>query len=290
MPESTLPSFISSQVLDASYFFLNLVPSRSDEFVVTCGGIEKCAPDYRLEREDFGFVGIEYVISGRARATIEGKSIELRPGSLFGYKPDAKLRIENSGVYPLTKYFVDLAGGKAERLFEEGPLGQRGALDLAGVRWVEETFRQMVKFGAQGGPKAERSCAMLAELLLLQMGESELESTESESPAYQSYRRCKGQIQANYREINSVAELSEHVSLDQAYIARLFKKYDDESPYRNLIRLKMNHAARLLLRENSSIKVAAVEIGFDDASHFSRVFKKTYGVSPAFFPKSVKRT
>ncbi len=290
MSETSLPSFISSQVLDAAYFFLNLNPDHQESFVVACGGIEKCSPDYRLERKDFRYIGIEYVISGRARATIEGDSIELRPGSVFGYRPDSKLRIENGDTYPLTKCFVDLSGSKAERLFAEGPLGHRGCLDLAGAEWVEQVFRQMVKFGARGGAKAERSCAMLAELLLIQLGESEQENGESESPAYQSYRRCKDRIQENYRSLNSVAELAEQVNLDQAYIARLFRKYDDESPYRNLIRLKMNHAVRLLLRENLSIKAAGAEVGFNDAAHFSRVFKNTYGVSPAFFPKSVKRT
>ncbi len=290
MSETSLPSFISSQVLDASYFFLNLSSDHQESFVVACGGIEKCSPDYRLEREDFRYIGIEYVISGRARATIEGNSIELRPGSVFGYKPESKLRIENGDTYPLTKCFVDLSGSKAERLFEEGPLGQRGCLDLAGVQWVEQVFRQMVKFGARGGVKAERSCAILAELLLIQLGESEQENGESESLAYQSYRRCKDVMNGNYLSLSSVAELAKQVNLDQAYVARLFRKYDDESPYRNLVRLKMNHAVRLLLRENSSIKAAGAEVGFDDPAHFSRVFKNTYGVSPAFFPKSVKRT
>jgi len=288
--DTPLPSFISSQVLDASYFFLNLKPTDSETFTVACGGMEKCKPDYCLERHEFDYMGIEYVISGRAMATIGGRSIELRPGSLFGYKPNTKLRIENGGVYPLTKCFVDLSGSKAVSLFEGGPLGREPVLDLAGVRWVEENFRQMVKFGAQRSSVAARSCAILAELLLLQLDEVEPGNVETESLAFQSYKKCKDRIQKDYRRLNSVSELADAVNLDQAYIARLFKRFDNESPYRNLVRLKMNHAARLLLTENSSIKVAASEVGFEDAAHFSRVFKNKYGVSPAYFPKSVQRS
>lgn len=287
--DGQLPSFISRQVLDASYFFLNLNPQSSDSFGVSCGGMEKCAPDYMVRRSEFGFVGIEFVVSGRARVTIGGESFDLRPGSLFGYLPHTEITIENCGVYPLTKYFVDLHGDAARGLFDKSPLGELQVLEFSGVRWVEEIFRQMVKFGARGGAKAERSCVLLAELMLLQLDEQEREREGWGSPAYQSYRKCRDLIEKQFVKMNSVAELADEVSLDQAYISRLFSRFDDESPYKKLIRLKMNQAARLLFRENVLVKNAAEAVGFEDAAHFSRVFKKTYGVSPAHFPMSVGR-
>ncbi|MBC2605460.1 AraC family transcriptional regulator [Pelagicoccus albus] len=288
--DPTLPSFISRQVLDSAYFFLNLDPKSEDSFGVSCGGFEKCSPDYKVSRSEFSFVGIEYVVSGRAKVTIGERSFDLRPGSLFGYLPNSPLTIENRGVYPLTKYFVDIHGEDAISLFRKSPLGSLHALEFSGVRWVEETFRQMVKFGSRGGARAQRSCDLLAELLLLQVEETELEKQEGASAAYLSYRKCKEALVEGFARYNSIAELADEVSLDQAYIARLFSRYDDDSPYRLLIRLKMNHAARLLFRENMLVKNAAEAVGFVDSAHFSRVFKKTYGVSPANFPKSVRGT
>ncbi|MDQ8184447.1 AraC family transcriptional regulator [Pelagicoccus sp. SDUM812002] len=286
---SSLPSFISRQVLDANYFFLNLNPNDSAEFGVSCGGMEKCSPDYEVVRSDFGFVGIEYVVSGRARVSMGGTSFELRPGSLFGYLPHTEIKIENSGLYPLTKYFVDLHGEQAISLFENSPLGELRVLEFAGVRWVEEVFRQMVKFGSRGGSKAERSCSLLAEHLLLQIEEVESEGEGGGSAAYHSYRRCRDLIEKRFAEMNSVGELAGLVRLDQAYISRLFSRFDEESPYKKLIRLKMNQAARLLFRESVMVKNAAEAVGFEDAAHFSRVFKNTYGVSPLHFASSVGR-
>ncbi len=288
--ESSLPSFISRKVLDASYFFLNLNPCDSVGFGVSCGGMEKCAPDYEVGRSDFAYLGIEYVVSGRAKVTMGGASFDLRPGSLFGYLPHTEFRIENCGVYPLTKYFVDLHGEEAVSLFEKSPLGALRVLEFSGVRWVEEVFRQMVKFGARGGSKAERSCSLLAELLLLQLEEVEsVVGGGHGSAAYQSYRKCRELIEKRFSEMNSVAELARKVSLDQAYVSRLFSRFDDESPYKKLIRLKMNQAARLLFREKVLVKDAAEAVGFEDAAHFSRVFKKTYGVSPLHFASSLGR-
>lgn len=284
-----LPSFISRQVQDASYFFLNLSSRPTTGLEVSCGGMEKCAPDYRLKRSAFDYVGIEYVVAGRARVWIGEQEFELRPGSLFGYTPDTTLVIENSGVYPLTKCFVDLHGDRAHRLFRESPLGKLRVLDFAGVRWIEETFRQMLKFGERGGQKAERSCELLAELLLLQLEESQREQGGGESTGYLSYQRCREVMERDFTELRSIADLAERVSLDQAYISRLFRKHANEAPYRMLVRLKMNWAARLMMRENLPVKAAAIEVGFEDAAHFSRVFKQTFGVSPAQFAGSLQR-
>ncbi|MDQ8180719.1 helix-turn-helix transcriptional regulator, partial [Pelagicoccus sp. SDUM812005] len=188
------------------------------------------------------------------------------------------------------KYFVDLHGSAAEALFERSPLGDLSVLDFSGVRWVEETFRQMVMFGARGGAKAQRSCCLLAELLLLQLEDSKEGEGGSGAGAYQSYRKCRDLLEKAYVRLNSMAELAEEVKLDQAYISRLFARYDEEAPYKKLMRLKMNHAARLLFRENVLVKNAAAAVGFEDAAHFSRVFKKCYGVSPLNFASSVGRS
>jgi AraC-like DNA-binding protein len=47
--------------------------------------------------------------------------------------------------------------------------------------------------------------------------------------------------------------------------------------------MKMNHAAELITRANFSVKAAAVEVGFEDPYHFSRVFKRVHGVAPSLF-------
>lgn len=288
--DEPLPNFISKQVLDASYFFLNLSPKPTELFGVSCGGMENCAPDYSVRRSEFDFIGIEFVVSGRAKLTIGGQSFDLRPGSLFGYLPHTEIVIENCGAYPLNKYFVDLYGEAATSLFKKSPLGELRVLEFSGVRWIEEVFRQMVKFGSHGGSKAERSCHLLAEHMLLQLEEPEGEREGWGSGAYQNYRKCRDLIDKRFVQLNSVAELADDVNLDQAYISRLFSRFDDESPYKKMIRLKMNHAARLLFKENLLVKNAAKAIGFEDAAHFSRVFKKVYGVSPAHFRSSVGRS
>ena len=60
-----------------------------------------------------------------------------------------------------------------------------------------------------------------------------------------------------------------------------------------LIKLKRNDDIRLerareLLEENShdSIQEIAAQVGYDDAYHFSKLFKKKYGCSPSKIRKA----
>ena len=284
-----LPQFISRQVLEGAYYFLNLEPSAGEELVVACGGWERCAADYRLERGEFAFVGIEYVVSGQGRFESGGKRFELRPGSVFGYEPGVGCMIESKGCQPLYKRFVDLSGRRAEELFAQSPLAGGSAIDLAGVEWVDELFRQLSRFGEREDAAARRSCALLAETLLLQIGEEAGPGPEVETAAYQTYLRCRQRLEERYLTLSSAAEIATAANVDQAYLTRLFQRFDEESPYRKLVRLKMSRAARALLSGTMPVKQVAAFVGYEDALHFSRVFKRTYGVSPLYFPQSLQR-
>jgi AraC-like DNA-binding protein len=51
------------------------------------------------------------------------------------------------------------------------------------------------------------------------------------------------------------------------------------------MRLKMTAAAQRLQAPDARVKEVAYALGFGDAFHFSRAFKKVFGVSPDAFRK-----
>ena len=68
-----------------------------------------------------------------------------------------------------------------------------------------------------------------------------------------------------------------------AYLCRLFRRYDHQSPYLFLTRLKMNEAASQLQQPGALVKNVAADLGFSNPFHFSRVFKSIFGVAPGAF-------
>ena len=71
--------------------------------------------------------------------------------------------------------------------------------------------------------------------------------------------------------------------VNPAYLCRLFRRFDNQSPYRYLLRLKMNHAAERMKQPGAMVKQVAEESGYSDQFHFSRVFTSVFGLSPTAF-------
>lgn len=59
------------------------------------------------------------------------------------------------------------------------------------------------------------------------------------------------------------------------------------SPGKWLLRRRLEHAKHLLELTDKNINELAFETGFENASHFIRIFRQTYGITPLRFKKSM---
>lgn len=68
---------------------------------------------------------------------------------------------------------------------------------------------------------------------------------------------------------------------------RDFQQIYNETPGRWIMRRRVERAAAILANSNQSVTQIAFETGFEDLSHFSRVFKKYSGKNPTEYKKSL---
>ena len=80
-----------------------------------------------------------------------------------------------------------------------------------------------------------------------------------------------------------VTELAAALGYSRAHFTRKFTAECGMPPGKFLLDWRLRMAARILSTEHSQIKSAAWRTGFSDVSHFCRVFKQKYGVSPKSF-------
>lgn len=276
-------SFLSRQVREHRYFFLNAAPSAQADLAVACGGWERCAFDYRIDRSRFAFSGIEYVAGGRGFLILHGVEHKLSPGTVFAYGPSTAHTILSNPEEPLTKYFIDFSGPAARRIIGRKVLGAGGIAYLHQAQHIHDLFEQMIETGSKGGVLAPRLCSLLLELLSLRIEENAHALAEVHSRSQQSFERSRTALQKHFRKLESVSDLARMTHLDRAYLARLFDRYLGESPHEILTRLKMNEAAAQLFLGRYTVKEVAAQVGFSDPYHFSRAFKKHYGTSPVHF-------
>jgi transcriptional regulator GlxA family with amidase domain len=81
----------------------------------------------------------------------------------------------------------------------------------------------------------------------------------------------------------NLQEISRLMQLSISHLSALFKEKMHDSPYNYYIFLKVQRACYLLWNTEMNIKTIALELGYEDPYHFSRVFKNMMGQSPREF-------
>ena len=283
------PEFISKQVNESDYFFLEMNPSAEQPFVVTCGGLEYCNLNYTVERNKFEYYGLEYIVSGMCQLILGNKPYQLKAGSIFCYGPRTHHKIENNGDTQLVKFFVDFRGPAVRKFLGEPFFKNVRPYQMPNLRSMHELFIQLLETGKEGGRNAQKILRLILTLVGAQVQDKAIDLDEYTSQSYTTFERCMSVIEQNYLTLASVADLAKACHVSTGYMSRIFKKFAEESPSEMLMRMKLNRAGELLLQQHLLIKEVADRIGYEDPYHFSRLFKQHYGMSPKHFRESIKR-
>ena len=277
------PGFFSPQVSAARRFYLNLNPSKRAPLSVVSGGCEHCAPDYEIQRPTFPFYSIEYVIRGRGLLKLQNRRHTLQPGCIFSYGPGVRQNITADATEPPVKYFVDFAGLKSRNILHQCQLPPGSVSQIFPPNDIQNLFDELIRCGQRGGRQGMELCAKLLECLALKISEARAPGAGIETLSFTTYQQCRQHIEKNSQRLKTLRQIAEECHVDAAYLCRLFQRYDHQSPYQFLLRLKMNLAAEWLQQPGALVKQIAERAGFSDQFHFSRAFKSALGVAPDIF-------
>lgn len=78
-------------------------------------------------------------------------------------------------------------------------------------------------------------------------------------------------------------ELAQQAGLSRTALAERFRDAMGDTPLSHLRVLRMQRAMRLLAETDHKLEAVAADVGYQDAFSFSKVFKRTVGVSPKAF-------
>jgi len=98
--------------------------------------------------------------------------------------------------------------------------------------------------------------------------------------------RCREYIDQNYAQkgltLNEIAQKN-HVSPN--YLSYLFKKISGYNLWEYVVKLRMEESKRLLIQTDMRRYEIAERVGYESPEHFSKIFKKYFGVSPSEMKK-----
>ena len=97
-------------------------------------------------------------------------------------------------------------------------------------------------------------------------------------------------IQNNLNRNISRADIAKVVFLNEDYFSRLFKQETGYNYKDYTLMKKMKLAKHLLRNTKLSISIVASKVGYDNFSHFSKMFKKMSGMTPQEYRKDVSKS
>jgi two-component system response regulator YesN len=101
------------------------------------------------------------------------------------------------------------------------------------------------------------------------------------------FTKAKEYIWGNYNQEISLRKLSEAVGVNPYYLSHLFRKEMGISFLEYLTSVRMSIAKNLLKQTTMSMMEVCLEVGYQDPSHFAKVFKKKEGIHPTDYRKNL---
>lgn len=238
---------------------------------------------------------LAFILSGVGRYHIEGVVYDVKEGDLLILNPGVKhqaLRSE-SGDMATTEFFV----GFSDIKLPDYPANFLPVPDGGHMIHTAGEFKQKIARLCSAMEAENMVCkegryfmlkSYLMQMILLVIREQCATISPTGGYAFESVNkkyvveRIVTYFEEHYNEKISLDQIAENMYLSPFYISKIFKSEIGDTPIRYLINIRLERAKSLLESGNdSSIQEIAAMVGYDDAYHFSKLFKKHYGVSPS---------
>lgn len=96
-------------------------------------------------------------------------------------------------------------------------------------------------------------------------------------------------IDANYKTDLKISQICEDMHINPSHFSRMFKTYIGMSPKQYLTYVRLCSVKRDLLMTKRSITDIALDNGFVDVNNFTRIFRKTFGITPSQYREQSKK-
>ncbi|MBB3114479.1 AraC-like DNA-binding protein [Paenibacillus phyllosphaerae] len=249
-------------------------------------GTQACSPDMAVGPCVRDMYILHYVHRGFGTYTTGGHTAHIGPGRLFLILPDAVHTYSPDPSEPWEYSWIGFTGTYAYRLFEQA--GFSGSVlvrqpDAADP--IDALFRELLGYRDTHAKELLLTGALYRLFGLLAIPPSAPPASPDAGP---HVRKAVAFMNARYADRIGLPDIADHLGLDAKYVCRIFQQRLSMSPYRYLTDVRMRKACRLLRMQMLSIAEVARSVGYPDPLLFSRMFKRTIGLSPTAYREKAR--
>lgn len=251
---------------------------------------------YREEKKyhSHDYPELAYVLSGQGRYRINGEIYPIREGDLLILNPGTMHQaLAGDGDQPATEFFIGFSDVQFHALEPNCvPLPEGRMILHTSGELKQRLFRICSSMDAEKSAMREGRYFMLKaylmQILVLILRETVQPVARREGQSFESVNRqyvveqIVSYFEDHYSEKISLDSIAGNMYLSPFYISRIFKSETGDTPIHHLIKIRLEKAREILESDRSlSVQQVAAAVGYEDAYHFSKLFKKHYGLSPS---------
>jgi len=248
------------------------------------GWFPTAAHHYRERPEGAHQDHLMMCVHGHGYATIDGQQVHLREGELLLFPRNVPHVYWAADDDPWSIYWVHFLGEDADYYIDRIPRrGQPVAVEPTAKDEAVRLFRYCLHalhegYGMPTMIYAAQSLQHILSLLLYRNPALPMELRKQSRRS--SLDSVTEYMQNHLDEPLRLEDFAREADLSVSHFSELFRAQTGQSPVAYFIHLRVRLACRLLDLSDKPIKVVAIETGYRDAYYFSRVFKKSMGISP----------
>jgi AraC-like DNA-binding protein len=233
--------------------------------------------------EKFYILG--FAVDGQALYTINGEKTDIKKGDILFFQKgqihSAVSTPENPWAYYSIAFDISFVSPKEISAIEKIPA-------VHSVKYFAEYANVFQKLSYVWTAKTMgytiKCRSLIMELLYLII--QEMQNFGGKLSHSRVIEEIRNYMIENYTKTFQIKDLAQMAGMSPSHFRMLFKKHTGQTviQYQNL--LKINKACDLLQSGVCNITEAAYSVGYNDIYYFSRLFKKTVGVSPLAYVKN----
>lgn len=250
------------------------------------------------EYHDHEFTTFTYILSGQGKHMVDGRIYTVAAGDLILCNPGSKHQNIVECEQDITIEFIT---GFTGFHFKGMPPNHIGLKNDTPVLHFKGSIRQEITKHCNEILEENRNNqigkyfmvkAHLIQIILLILREEYAQEQRQAGCHFDSMHKkyivdkMILYMNENFTQKISLDRIAENMYLSPVYISKIFKEETGESPINYLIRLRLEKAKEILEKDDrSGIKEVAYQVGYEDVYHFSKMFKKYFGLSPSAYRK-----
>lgn len=250
-------------------------------------GWEKCTPSHSFGPAARNHYLFHYIISGTRvlkadDAKGETQTYQIKSGQGFMLFPDRVTTYIADQKIPWEYVWLEFDGLRAKEAIEIAGLTKSHPVYRAHSKDLREEMMHEMMYIVNHKDSSPLHLIGHLYLFLDYLMRSSMNLNLQRGTKLQDFyiKEAMTYIEQNFQNDISVENIAAFCGLNRSYFGKIFKKAVGKTPQEFLLTYRMIKATELLKLTQLSVGDISNAVGYDDQLHFSRAFKKIYGLSP----------